>query len=648
MKKFIFAILVVLLFFASCSEKSVVITNSVSSNSTNASNVSLRNVTNINLSFNKLHWKDVCFPNASVVKHIFGNNVDLSKFCILNKEKSEVSNASNASLNNVLNNTTSNLTNSNNIVVLNGSSNAIQTLNSNSTNSSLSNGLMNLTSEQLNNVISEASFLKTIVVNETQAVQLKVNAYDPDGRPLKIFFSKPLNASGFWQTKMGDYGTYIINITASDGKLNTTAKVRLIVKKLNLPPKVYLPSEINVSEGQVINITPKVVDLDNNPITINYVGWLSSPVYHTTYSDAGTYHEKIIVSNGYHNVTKYVTIHVKNVDRAPVVRLKQYWNITGGSTINLNVSAYDPDNDTLTYYYFKPFNSKGIWHAPKLFNGTVHTKVIVSDGTINVTKDVLIDVTRFNTPPYFITTNKTILENETFNFMSVVRDNEGDPLKLTISGLNSTEKYFDFNSAGVYHYNMTVCDYEYCNSTNFTLIVKNVNRPPVVTITQNYVVPENSTLKADVSAYDPDGDNVTITCGKPFVNCIFKTNFSSAGKYRTTINVSDGNITLVYPVNITVTNVDRPPKILNISNITVKEGQTISISPVIVDPDNDTTRWWLKGWLNKSEYTTNYNDSGVYNETIYATDGNITVSKNFTITVINVDRPPVITGVILE
>ena len=50
-------------------------------------------------------------------------------------------------------------------------------------------------------------------------------------KSLYYSFTEPLDRQGKWQTSYGDAGEYIITVTATDGELSTSEKVKLVVKK---------------------------------------------------------------------------------------------------------------------------------------------------------------------------------------------------------------------------------------------------------------------------------------------------------------------------------------------------------------------------------------------------------------------------------
>ena len=68
----------------------------------------------------------------------------------------------------------------------------------------------------------------------------------------------------------------------------------------------------------------------------------------------------------------------------------------------------------------------------------------------------------------------------------------------------------------------------------------------------------------------------------------------------------------------------------------------LSFNPSATDPDGDTLKFSYSGWMNTNSYTTSFDDAGVHTVTVTVSDGSSTVSQNVTITVINVNRPPVL------
>ncbi len=146
----------------------------------------------------------------------------------------------------------------------------------------------------------------------------KLKATDPDGNKISFVFSKPLNASGEWQTKSGDAGTYDAEISINDGSLSAVKKVRIIVVESNQAPLIMIPAEITVNEGETVELNPAVTDSDDDNVAVTYDGWMTSKSKQTGFEDAGTYSVKITANDGMHNSTAEVKIIVNNFNRPPV------------------------------------------------------------------------------------------------------------------------------------------------------------------------------------------------------------------------------------------------------------------------------------------------------------------------------------------
>jgi len=86
-----------------------------------------------------------------------------------------------------------------------------------------------------------------------------------------------------------------------------------------------------------------------------------------------------------------------------------------------------------------------------------------------------------------------------------------------------------------------------------------------------------------------------------------------------------------------------PPVIHPIDDITVRENELVRITPVIFDPDGDALTVTYGAPLSYGgTWQTTYNDASVYKVTATVSDGTLSASTSFNITVKNVNRPPVI------
>ena len=124
----------------------------------------------------------------------------------------------------------------------------------------------------------------------------------------------------------------------------------------------------------------------------------------------------------------------------------------------------------------------------------------------------------------------------------------------------------------------------------------------------------------------------------------YTTNFTDAGTHTVTVTVNDGEDQDSQDVTITVNNVNGPPLLGSIANITKNEGETITISPTATDPDGDDLTYTYSGWMTSNSYTTNFTDAGTHKVTVTVSDDEEghQDSQVVTITVDDVNQPPVL------
>ncbi|MDO8661112.1 MAG: hypothetical protein Q7K43_04435, partial [Candidatus Woesearchaeota archaeon] len=161
--------------------------------------------------------------------------------------------------------------------------------------------------------------LKEVIVTEGGLVFIKPKVSDPDGDEVKLTFSKPLNSLGEWQTKEGDAGEYLINITAKDGSLNSTLQSKVIVETQNKAPKIDVKeTTIRVKEGETVVLNFTVTDPEGDKVETEISGWMTSKTKPTDFSSQGTHQVTITAKDATHTTTQLVIIEVENVNRAPV------------------------------------------------------------------------------------------------------------------------------------------------------------------------------------------------------------------------------------------------------------------------------------------------------------------------------------------
>jgi hypothetical protein len=338
-------------------------------------------------------------------------------------------------------------------------------------------------SEDISEVTSgNADILPTKTVVEGDLVSFpNLRATDPDGDPVTYTFSEPLSREGAWQTKVGDAGTYKVTITASDGKNKVSQDVMIIVKPANNAPELSAPEQVAVDEGDTVELKVSATDEDNDKVSIEFSGWMTSSTKETGYNDAGTHAVTVTASDGKESVSKRVNVVVTNVNRAPKLEAISDIEVDEGETITLSANAVDPDGDKVTYSYSDYFDSDGVWETEKGDAGVYYVTVTASDGSVTDSKKVTLKVNSLNKAPVISGLKDiTVNEGETVRAYITASDPEGSDVEITFSGwMTSDLKVTDYEDAGEYVVTVTASDGVNEARNNFKVTVNNVNRAPV-------------------------------------------------------------------------------------------------------------------------------------------------------------------------
>ena len=150
-----------------------------------------------------------------------------------------------------------------------------------------------------------------------------------------------------------------------------------------------------------------------------------------------------------------------------------------------------------------------------------------------------------------------------------------------------------FASAGTYPITIVATDDGTPNltdTTTFTWTVTDTNRAPVVTVAGLWAFNEDEPVTIQPIGSDPDGDTFTYDAtGLPTGLDIDPTtgeisgvlDFETAGSYPVQVLVDDGSLEGTTSTSIVIFNVNRPPVVAPLGNLTNEEGDTITLQPVL-------------------------------------------------------------------
>jgi hypothetical protein len=238
-----------------------------------------------------------------------------------------------------------------------------------------------------------------------------------------------------------------------------------------------------------------------------------------------------------------------------------------------------------------------------------------------------------------------VTEGELVKLSPEATDPEGDVVTFTFSEPldDNGEWQTEIGDAGTYTITVIASDGVNEVSQEFTILVRPANRPPVLDVPAMIEVNEGETVVIEPEVSDPEGDDVEITYSGWMTSDTYKTTYNDAGEYIVTVTATDGVNEVSDDILITVNDVNRAPVMERVSDITISEGEEISVDIDATDPDGDTLSVEFSEPLDDNgEWQTEIGDAGTYTVSVIVSDGVNEISQDFDVIVESVNRPPVL------
>ncbi len=218
-----------------------------------------------------------------------------------------------------------------------------------------------------------------------------------------------------------------------------------------------------------------------------------------------------------------------------------------------------------------------------------------------------------------------------------------------------------YGDAGEYTITVTASDGESTVTRDVLIIVNKKEEAPVIDsakpIETGLVIDETQSIEFSVVASDLNKDVLSYTWRLDGADAgtdstyTYQSGYEDSGTHTVKVEVSDGISSTSKIWSVDVQNVNRKPMLEELEDIIAKETDLVTITALATDEDKDTITYAISDSKFKQEdnvftWQTDYDSAGTYMVAISANDGSDTTEQEFTVTIENVNRPPVITDII--
>jgi len=502
-------------------------------------------------------------------------------------------------------------------------------------------------------------------------------------------------------------GSYPVTFYASDGVATDSEIVTITVTGTNLPPTLDPIGNQTVAEGANLNFNVTGSDPDgtvptfttsilpaNATFTDNGDG-SGTFDFNPDYTQEGSYPVTFYISDGVATDSEVISVTVTHTNQTPVLDPIGAQLVAEGANLNFNVTASDGDGTipTLTTSALPTnasFTDNGDGTGTFDFNpdftqaGSYPVTFYASDGLATDSEVVTISVNDAgNQAPVLDPIGpQSVDENVNLNFTVTASDADltiptlsavNVPVNATFTDNGDGTGTFDFTpdytQATTYNVTFIASDGILTDSEIVAITVNDVNRVPVLDPIGAQTVAEGGNLNFIVSATDPDA-TIPALSASALANAVFTDNgdgtgvfdfnpdFTQGGIHTVTFYATDGIDTDSEVVTITVNDAgNQPPVLDSIGPQMVYETATLSLTVTSSDPDgnfptlsalnlptNATFADNLDG-TGSFDFTPDYTQAGDYFVTFKAFDGVAVDSEVVQVTVLNTNRPPVLSAI---
>ena len=471
--------------------------------------------------------------------------------------------------------------------------------------------------------------VKELHLEEGDTVDLRKTVEDLEGDALTYDFPVGF-VDGVLETGYSDAGEYVYEFTVSDGKLETHARVKVIIQDKNEPPiikDIFSDKEkIEIDEGEELRFYVDVMDNDGDKVNViwEYDNTIiaTEPVglYDVDFDSAGNHKLILTINDSSNIITKQWDIIIENVNRKPELE-DVTLTVEEGDTVELTLPEVDQDGDVLEYVFEEPFNEDGEWETTYEDAGTYSVNIVADDGDKRTVFIATVIVENFDRRPTIeLEKHYWVEEGGVLQITFDAQDPDGDELDITVKnappGSILDGNVFTWNptlsevsrrggfvsdilaSLRVEKYflrqkripiKVEACGLDLCDSAKSVIAIQNKNQVPHLENIGELFVNETDTVKVNPNGKDYDGDMLHYKFTKPLSKYFgtWKTDYEDEGDYTAYITASDGVDSATKPVNIIVLKKNRAPRIDVEDSFIILEGETLTFTVSADDEDMD-------------------------------------------------------------
>jgi len=458
---------------------------------------------------------------------------------------------------------------------------------------------------------------------------------------------------------------FSVSLTASDGELEVSQSFLIEVLSANDPPSAN-SSDQTLDEDNSVVIVLSGEDPEYDPLSyIIYQypenGEISLDVNLVTYEP----HENFngIDSFGfkandgeYNSELAIVSLTINSINDAPALDDIENQSINEDDVFEFSISGNDVDQDELSYSVIIQDDVEGYEVSGNTLtvnplqdmNGEIEIYVEVSDGALTDSKTFTLNIIpQPDAPEILQISDQEINEDENFITFLSATDVDGDELSFYgSSDINGTiisieDNLMIVDSPQDYYGDMIVTagvtDNIYNVENNFTITFIPQPDAPVIEPIADQDVLEDVELIVDVSASDPDDDELALSVDIPDdinvtineLQIILQGQNNISGEFEVIVTVTDGTLSAQESFILNVINVNDPPTTYSQSLVLDEDNSSVIILGAD-DPDLDPLEFFIDtypefGSISLSSGIATYspvsNFNGQDSFTFYAFDG---------------------------